>query len=242
MKASIDSIETFGLVDGPGIRTVIFFNGCALRCLYCHNPEMWKQKQLNYDVETLVTKIKRNIPYYGKNGGVTLSGGEPLLQIDFLLELCKRLKSENIHIALDTAGVGVGRYEEILKLVDLVLFDVKYATSDIYEKLTGHEVTESEKFIEALNKSGKPVWIRQVMVPGLMDSEQYLESLSKYLQKIKHIQKIEFLPFHHMGFSKYEALNIPNPLKNVPEMKEQDCLKWQNLFLEKYFHFDPKKD
>ena len=120
IKGAVDSIETFGLVDGPGIRTVIFLSGCRLRCKYCHNPEMWQMKNPNYTVDELVTKVLRNKPYFKRNsGGVTFSGGEPLLQKEFLLAVCKRLKEEGIHIALDTAGVGTGDYEEILSYVDL---------------------------------------------------------------------------------------------------------------------------
>ena len=186
MKASVNSIETFGLVDGPGIRTVIFFNGCSLRCLYCHNPETWKMGTPNYTVDELVARILRNKPYFKRNnGGVTFSGGEPLLQIDFLLDICKKLKKEGIHIALDTAGVGIGKYEEILSLVDLVLLDIKYPNNDGYKKLTGNDISESEKFIECLNKSNKPVWIRQVIVPEIMDNDNYLHDLASYLQKIK---------------------------------------------------------
>ena len=118
MKASVNSIETFGLVDGPGIRTVIFLNGCKLRCLYCHNPEMWNMSAGNYTVDELVTKILRNKPYFKRNnGGVTFSGGEPLLQIDFLLEICQRLKEEGVHIAIDTAGVGIGKYDEMVRIL-----------------------------------------------------------------------------------------------------------------------------
>ena len=207
MKSSVNSIETFGLVDGPGIRTVIFLNGCKLRCLYCHNPETWKMGELNYTTDELVAKIIRNKPYFKRNnGGVTFSGGEPLLQIDFLIDICKKLKAENIHIALDIAGVGIGKYEEILSLIDLVILDIKHPNKEGYKKLTGTTIDESEKFIECLNKSNKPVWIRQVIVPGIMDNENYLKELADYLTKIKNIEKIEFLPFHHLGFSKYEEL------------------------------------
>ena len=148
MKVSVNSIETFGLVDGPGIRTVIFLNGCKLRCLYCHNPEMWKMGSLNYTADELVAKIIRNKPYFKRNhGGVTFSGGEPLLQIDFLIDICKKLKSENIHIAIDTAGVGIGKYEELLSLIDLVILDIKHPNKEEYKKLTGLDISESEKFI-----------------------------------------------------------------------------------------------
>ena len=235
MQSSVNQVETFGLVDGPGIRTVIFLNGCKLRCLYCHNPEMWKMGDANYTTDELVAKIIRNKPYFKRNnGGVTFSGGEPLLQIDFLLDICKKLKEENIHIAIDTAGVGIGKYDEILSLVDLVLFDIKHPNKDGYQKLTGMNMDESEKFIESLNKSGKPVWIRQVIVPGMMDNEEYLQNLANYLQKIKNIQKIELLPFHHLGFSKYEELNIDNPFKDVPEMDNKRCQELYEKFIRLY--------
>ena len=137
MRASIDSIETFGLVDGPGIRTVIFFNSCKLRCLYCHNPEMWTMKDDNYSVDEIFNKIMRSKPYFGKTGGVTFSGGEPLLQSDFIIELCKKLKGEGINTCLDTAGVGNGNYDEILKYIDIVLLDIKQTDPDKYKYLTG---------------------------------------------------------------------------------------------------------
>ena len=233
MMGSVDSIETFGLVDGPGIRTVIFFSGCRLRCLFCHNPEMFQTKEKNMDVDTLVKKVLRNKPYFKRNqGGVTFSGGEPLLQIDFLIEVCKKLKNEKIHIALDTAGVGIGEYDEILSLVDLVILDIKHTDPLGYEKMTGQKQEEVEKFIISLNKSGKDVWLRQVIVPGLTDQEEYLKSLASYVKKIKNVKKIEFLPFHHLGFEKYEKLGIKNPLKDTPEMDKESCDKLYQKFLE----------
>ena len=233
MMGSIDSIETFGLVDGPGIRTVIFFSGCRLRCLFCHNPEMFQAKEKNMDVDTLVKKVLRSKPYFKRNqGGVTFSGGEPLLQIDFLIEVCKKLKNEKIHIALDTAGVGIGKYDEILSLVDLVILDIKHTDPLGYEKMTGQKQEEVEKFIISLNKSGKDVWLRQVIVPGLTDQEEYLKSLASYVKKIKNVKKIEFLPFHHLGFEKYEKLGIKNPLKDTPEMDKESCDKLYQKFLE----------
>ncbi len=233
MMGCIDSIETFGLVDGPGIRTVVFFSGCRLRCLFCHNPEMFQMKEKNMDVDTLVKKILRNKPYFKRNqGGVTFSGGEPLLQIDFLIEVCKKLKNEKIHIALDTAGVGIGKYDEILSLVDLVILDIKHTNPLGYEKMTGQKQDEVENFITHLNKSGKEVWLRQVIVPGLTDQEEYMQSLATYVKKIKNVKKIEFLPFHHLGFSKYEKLGLKNPLKDTPEMDKDLCEKLYQKFLE----------
>lgn len=235
MRASIDSIETFGLVDGPGIRTVIFLNGCSLRCKYCHNPEMWIKGENNYTTDELVKKILRNKPYFKRNnGGVTFSGGEPLLQVDFLIEICRKLKKEGIHIALDTAGVGIGKYKEILELVDLVILDIKHINKDGYLDLTGRDITESERFISFLNKSGKEVWIRQVVVPFIMDNDDYINGLVDYVKKINNVVKIEFLPFHHLGFEKYERLNIPNPLKDVAEMDIDKCNELYQKFMNKY--------
>ena len=136
MKAYINKIETMGLSDGPGIRTVIFFQGCKLRCKFCHNPESWDPKEGNYSVDELFDRIMRNKPYFGNNGGVTFSGGEPLLHKVFLIELCKKLKKENIHIAIDTAGIGNGDYKELLNLVDLVLLDIKAINKEDFINIT----------------------------------------------------------------------------------------------------------
>lgn len=235
MGACVNSIETFGLVDGPGIRTVIFLNGCKLRCKFCHNPETWSMGKANYTTDELVAKILRNKPYFKRNnGGVTFSGGEPLLQIGFLLDICKKLKEAGVHIALDTSGVGIGKYDEILSLVDLVLLDIKHPNKEGYKNLTGLGIAESERFIDCLNKSEKPVWIRQVIVPGIMDNDEYLMELAKYLQKIKNIEKIEFLPFHHLGFNKYVELKLDNPLKDVPEMDTLKCQELHQKFMKIY--------
>ena len=153
IKGSIDSIESMGLVDGPGIRAVVFLTGCKLRCKYCHNPESWVKGEDNYTSEDVLKKVLRFKPYFKRNnGGVTFSGGEPLLQTDFLIETCKLLKRENIHIVLDTSGVGVGRYEEILENVDLILFDVKHVTSTGYKDLTGGDMNEVFDFLYKHNK------------------------------------------------------------------------------------------
>lgn len=218
-KGSVNSIETFGLVDGPGIRNVIFLNGCKLRCLYCHNPEMWKMQELNYEPIDIVKKVVRYKPYFGTKGGVTFSGGEPLLQKDFLIETMKLLKEENINIAIDTSGVGNGNYDEILSLTDLVLLDIKHVDLDKYKNLTGLDnLSEFDKFVEALNKSNAKVWIRQVIVPGMMDNITYLIKLKKYLKNIKNIERIDFLPYHKLGREKYISLGLDYPLENLNEM------------------------
>lgn len=233
-KGSINSIESFGLVDGPGIRTVIFLNGCKLRCKYCHNPEMWHLQELNYTPEEIVQKVLRYKSYYKDTGGVTFSGGEPLLQADFLIETMKLLKDNDIHVAIDTAGVGIGKYEEILKYTDLVLLDIKHIDSQGYTDITGYKIDEIEKFIEEVNKQNKPVWIRQVVVPGIMDNVTYLQGLKEYLKKINNIERIDFLPYHKMGEEKYKKLNILYPYSDKDAMSKEDCRKLYDMFMEMY--------
>lgn len=231
----VDSIESFGLVDGPGIRTVVFLSGCKLRCKYCHNPEMWKMGKPNVRAEDLAKKILRNQPYFRRNqGGVTFSGGEPLLQSEFLIEVCKILKKEGLHIALDTAGVGNGDYEELLSYIDLVLLDIKHVAREGYQEITGMEIDDSLKFIDSLNKSGVPVWIRQVIVPGIMDHDSYLEKLSLVLRNIQNIERIEFLPYHTMGKEKYKKLGISYPYEDLEEMNQEKCQKLYQQFMEVY--------
>ena len=237
MIASIDSIETFGTVDGPGIRTVVFFNGCNLRCIYCHNPEMWNKRENNYTVDDLVNAILKNKDYFGKNGGVTFSGGEPTLHYEFLIEVCKKLKKHNIHIAIDTCGVGNGHYEELLKYVDLILFDIKHTTKEGYKLVTRIDTDESFKFLEVAKKSNKKFWIRQVIVPGIMDNIDYLNSLNNYIKKyfnIDNIEKIEFLPYHKFGREKYLKLKIPYPCENIKEMDKEKCTELYKKFMEIY--------
>lgn len=223
---SINKIETLGLLDGPGIRTVVFLNGCPLRCKYCHNPETWQIKENNYTPQELVKKLKKNIPYYKTSkGGVTFSGGEPLMQIKYLTQVAKLLKKENIHIALDTSGQTNKNVKELLKYIDLVLLDIKHTTKEGYKSLTQGNIENQENFIKELNKTNIPVWIRQVVVPNITDTKEYIESLKTYLKKIKNIKKIELLPFHHLGFNKYKELNITNPLINTKEMDTETCKK-----------------
>ena len=172
IKGSIKKIETLGLVDGPGIRTVVFLSGCKLRCKYCHNPEMWKMDEPNYTPQELVSRIIRNKPYFKRNnGGVTFSGGEPLLQSKFLLEVCKLLKKEDIHIAIDTAGIGNGNYQELFNTIDMVLLDIKHINREGYQEITGTDnFYKFLEFVKELNKTKLEVWIRQVIVPSINDN------------------------------------------------------------------------
>lgn len=222
--ASINSIETCGLVDGPGIRTVVFFNGCKLRCKYCHNPEMWTKKEDNYTSKELVDRIVRNKPYFTRNnGGVTFSGGEPLLHADFLIETCKMLKDEGVHIALDTAGVGLGNYEELLQYIDLVIFDIKALDQKAYKDLVGQDIDESLRFLDICQKLGKKMWLRQVVVPGINDSNEYMVRLKEFIKPLKNIERVELLPYHTMGVEKYHKLGISYPLEGVEPLSEERC-------------------
>ncbi len=236
MKASIDSIETLGLVDGPGIRTVIFLNKCNLRCKYCHNPETWTMKELNYTSEEIVQRILKNKPYYKNNGGVTFSGGEPLLQYDFLLETCKKLKKENIHIAIDTSGVGNGSYQELLQTIDLVLLDIKHITKEGYINITQTDnLNKFYEFVDQLNKTNVEVWIRQVIIPNVNDNEEYMNELANFIKtNIKNVKKIEFLPFHTLGNEKYKKLGIKNPYQDKLNMAQNKCNELYEYFLTKY--------
>ena len=230
LKGSIDSIETLGLVDGPGIRTVVFLNGCKLRCLYCHNPEMWKIKDYNMTVDELVNKILRYKPYYKDNGGVTFSGGEPLLQSDYLLEVCKRLKKEKINIALDTAGVG-NYNEKLLDYIDLIIFDIKAVKSDDYNYITGYKIDESLKFLNKCQEKNIKMWIRQVIVPKINDNEKNILELNKFISKLKNVEKVELLPYHTMAIDKYKKLGIEYKLTGLEAMNKEKCKKLEKLLL-----------
>lgn len=224
MKGYIDSIETMGLVDGPGIRMMVFLRGCKLRCLYCHNPETWTQ--LGSTIMTsdeLVSRAKKNMSYY-KNGGITFSGGEPLLQPEFLIECLQKCKKIGLHTALDTSGVGVGQYETILKYTDLVILDVKAIKEEDYEVITGQKIKEYNHFIEVLKNAKTPLWIRQVIVPGINDTEENILALKEYIKQFENVKKVELLPYHLFGVAKYEKMNISYPLEGVPAM-DQEKLK-----------------
>lgn len=231
----IHSIESMGLVDGPGIRTVVFLQGCRLRCQYCHNPDTWamnSSKAQHISPKELVQRLTRFKPYYGQTGGVTFSGGEPLLQKDFLLEALSLCRQAGIHVCLDTAGCGAGDYEEILSLTDLVLFDVKHYTDAGYRQVTGQAREESLRFLETAQRMGTPLWIRHVVVPGLTDGEEHFKALRDYIRTIKNVQRVELLPYHTLGVCKYDALNIPYPLKGVPPMQAQELTHWQEILNE----------
>lgn len=218
--ANINSVETMGLVDGPGIRVVIFMQGCNLRCLYCHNPETWcKESDNAMSVDEVVEKVLKYKNYISKNGGVTFSGGEPLLQSEFIYECCKRLKEENIHICIDTSGVG-RNYTNLIDLVDLFIVDVKSIYEDEYKYITGYSIDEYSKFMCLLQSKNKKIWLRQVVVPTINDDEKHMEDLAMYVKGLKNIEKVELLPYHTMGKDKYIKLNIKYRLEDIENMSK----------------------
>ena len=235
-SGSVDSIETFGLVDGPGIRTVVFLNGCGLRCKYCHNPEMWNKRIDNYTSEEIRKKVLRSKPYFKNNGGVTFSGGEPLMQYDFLVECCKKIKQDGIHIAVDTAGIGACSCKELLHIIDMVLLDIKHITKEGYMEITQRDLLDQFLlFVKELNEAHVEVWIRQVVVPGVHDNEEYIHNLSHFIKKhIKNVTRVDFLPYHKLGSEKYKSLEIENPYIEKEEMNKETCEKLYKLFLEDF--------
>ncbi len=218
MQGYISSCEPMGLVDGPGLRYVVFMQGCKLRCLYCHNPETWKmQGGQKISATELLNKILRYKNYYS-NGGVTFSGGEPLMQKEFLVDILKKCKENNLHTALDTAGVGTGDYEEILNYTDLVILDIKAIDEKEYQKITGLNMQEFNKFLHAVIKMQKKLWLRCVIVPGINDTKEFILQLKEYIKNIPNVEKVELLPYHLYGVDKYKELKINYPLDGVKPM------------------------
>ncbi len=229
MIGYISSLEPMGLVDGPGLRYVVFMQGCKLRCLYCHNPETWKLHDgQKITSEELMKKILRFKNYY-TNGGVTFSGGEPLLQNEFLIDILKKCKKKGLHTALDTSGVGVGNYIEILKYVDLVILDIKAIDEENYQKITGAKMKEFNMFLSTVKKLKKRLWLRSVIVPGLNDTEDYIVNLKNYIHNIPNVEKVELLPYHLYGVDKYKELKIKYPLENIRPMDLDKLEKLEKL-------------
>lgn len=233
MIGKINSIETLGLVDGPGVRFVVFMQGCPLRCRFCHNPETWNLngKADKYTPEELVNKILRYKPYFKNNGGVTFSGGEPLMQKEFLLECLKLCKKENIHTCLDTAG-SIPNCKEILKYTDLVMFDIKGTNNENYENMTSFSINNSLEFLKLCEEMNKELWIRVVIVPGINDTKEYINELISFIKPLKNVSKIELLPYHTLGVHKYEELGIDYSLKNIKDMDKEKCKILEDMLKE----------
>lgn len=234
IKGNIHSFETMGLHDGPGIRTVIFFQGCPLRCKYCHNPDTWDTGiNHEYTIDQIVNKVLPYKNYFNaSDGGVTFSGGEPLLQTDFIIELAKRFKKEGIHTTLDTSGIGNGNYDELLKYIDLVLLDIKHPTDEGFYNLTGVKNTKLFNFIKAINDSNTKSWIRNVIINDFNDSDEYLYKFKEFTLKIKNVEKIEFLAFHKMCLSKYHELDIEFPFRDLEETDDDKVIEMQKKLID----------
>lgn len=224
-KGYISKIESFATADGPGIRTVVFLSGCTLRCQYCHNPDMWEPTNgVSTTPSELFERIKRFKPYYKEKGGVTFCGGEPLFQSQFLLEVMKLCKADGIHVTLDTAGVGNPMYfDEILDHTDLILLDFKGVDATSFERMTKIRESSSPLFLEIAQQKGVKLWIRYVIVPGENDTLEHMDKLAAKIKGLRHIEKVELLPFHTLGNVKYEKLGIDNPLKDVDGMDKDYC-------------------
>lgn len=230
MKGYVHSIETFGTVDGPGTRYVVFVQGCPMRCKYCHNPDTWTPNVGNQmDTDEIIKDYEGYKEFY-KNGGMTVTGGEPLLQIDFLTELFEKAKAHGIHTALDTSGIVFNennealmkKFDRLIQSVDLVLLDIKHIDPEKHKELTSQPNDQILAFARYLDRNNIPVWIRHVVVPGITDNEEYLTKLGEFLGTLNNVKALDILPYHTMGVVKYENLGIDYPLKDVPALtKEQ---------------------
>ena len=221
---NIHSIETCGTVDGPGVRFVVFFQGCPLRCMYCHNPDSWSQ-----NINRVMTIAEIYDRYKGVKefvkGGITVTGGEPLLQIDFLIELFKLFKEKNVHTALDTSGItfnNSSKFDELIKYTDLVMLDIKSINPSLHKKLTGAD-----------NKN-IPLWIRNVIVRGITDKKEDLEHLGEFMADLKSLKALDILPYHNMAVSKYEKLSIDYKLKDIMPTAENEAKIARDTVLKSY--------
>ncbi len=231
MIGKIHSFFAGGTVDGPGIRYVIFVKGCPLRCKYCHNPDTWTMEGAEeHTPEDIVREALRYKGYFSTGGGVTITGGEPLVQIDFVTEVFKLLKEQNVHTALDTSGIlfkkddieCVKKFDTLMEYTDLVLLDIKHIDDDEHVKLTGMHNQNVLDFAKYLSDKGKHMWIRHVLVPGITLNDEYLVRTKEFIDTLKTVDKIEVLPYHTMGVVKYQNLGIKYPLEGVePPTKEE---------------------
>lgn len=236
---NIHSIESCGTVDGPGIRFVIFTQGCPLRCQYCHNPDTWDlQGESNkMSAEEILKQYDGVKEFCG--GGITVTGGEPLLQTEFVTELFKQAQEKGIHTALDTSGLlftpqTKDKIDELLKYTSLVLLDIKHIDNEEHKKLTRHSNKNILEFAKYLSEIKKPMWVRHVVVPNITFNEKYLTELGKFLAGLNNIAALDVLPYHDMAIPKYENLGIEYPLKGVPPLTHEQALEARNIIMKSY--------
>ena len=237
VKGYIHSTESFGSVDGPGVRFIVFMQGCNMRCKYCHNPDTWdKNGGREVTADEVIKTALRYRTYWGKKGGITISGGEPLLQLDFLIELCKKCREQGISTVIDTAGKPFTREEpffskfnELLNYTDLIMLDLKHIDSNDHKALTGFGNKNILDLAQYLSEKNVPVWIRHVLVPGINDDDFSLNKLHKFIKTLKNVQRVEILPYHNLGEFKYEDLGIKYPLAGLRSPSKESIANAQRL-------------
>lgn len=237
MYGYIHSTESFGSVDGPGVRFIIFVTRCPLRCQFCHNPDSWKMTDgEKREVDALVKKALRCKPYWRNGGGITVSGGEPLMQIDFLIELFKQFKKEGVHTTIDTCGAPFTReepffskFEELMKYTDLLLVDIKHIDNEKHIELTGRPNENILDMMRYLSDIKKPIWIRHVLVPGMSDKDEYLIKTREFIDTLDNVERVEVLPYHTLGVSKWEQLGYEYKLKDVEPPTEERIINANKL-------------
>lgn len=235
IKGRVHSIETFGTVDGPGIRFILFMQGCPLRCKYCHNRDTWDVKGgTEYTVDEIITEINKYSSYMKfSGGGLTVSGGEATLQPEFLKELFKNAKENNIHTCLDTSGfVDIDTIDPILDYTDLVLLDLKHMVPDKCKELVGVSIEKTLKLAKHLSARNIPVWIRHVLVPGVTDDRENLELMGKFISTLNNVDRVEILPYHTLGVHKWENMGLEYELKGVPDATKEDVQKAAEVLAE----------
>ncbi|MEE1087276.1 MAG: pyruvate formate-lyase-activating protein [Schaedlerella sp.] len=242
MEGYIHSIESFGTVDGPGIRFVVFTQGCPMRCKYCHNPDTWEMKKgTKMSSDELIRQFLKN-RYFYKNGGITVTGGEPLLQINFLLELFQKAKEHGIHTCIDTSGVtyypgNIGyneKLDQLMQYTDLVMLDIKHIDPVEHKDLTKQENKNILAFAKYLEEKKVPVWIRHVVVPGITDQEVYLRKLGEFIRTLSNVKALDVLPYHVMGVGKYKELGMEYPLEGIEAATGEDVKRAKKIILEGY--------
>lgn len=238
MKGYVHSTESFGTVDGPGIRYVVFLSGCPMRCKYCHNPDTWTPCTGTPAEASDIIKDVLRYRSFLRQGGITVTGGEPLLQIDFVLELFRKAKEEGLHTCIDTSGIlfrneadYLAKLDALLALTDLILLDIKHIDPETHRNLTGHTNEAVLGFAEYLSEKNIPVWIRHVVVPGFTDKEEDLLALGYFAGGLRNVKALDILPYHTMGMEKYRSLQIPYPLEGVPAASQEDALRAKRLIL-----------
>lgn len=232
MQGRIHSLESFGTVDGPGTRYVVFVQGCPMRCKYCHNPDTWEMNAgTPMEPDYILEQYERNKAFY-TGGGITVTGGEPLMQLDFLIELFTKAKAKGIHTCIDTSGIAfnpkspeqMAKFDALMPLTDLVMLDIKHIDPEKHFELCKQHNDNILAFAAYLNEKGVDMWIRHVVVPGITDDEEYLYKLGYFIGQFKNLKALDVLPYHTMGVSKYEKLGIDYPLKGVPPMDKDKLL------------------